>query len=151
MRSVVSVITLVFYSLSALVPRVALADPEIVTVRKGDTVPFDGTLFNVPAAAKLAVDLEFSEESCKVESDHALNIQGATLRLETQISDAKLRSCQDRSSLMEEISEERISLLEDQISRNKGLSPVALLASGMGGGILLTLASAWAVRQASTQ
>jgi hypothetical protein len=150
MRNVVSAITLTFYTLSAF-SREAIAGPEIVTVRKGDVVPFDGTLFNVTAAAKLAVDLEFNEETCKIESDHALGVQETTLRLETQISDAKLQACQERSSLMEEISAERISFLEDQLSKNRGPGPVVWLASGVGGGILLTLASAWAVRQASTQ
>ena len=56
-----------FLNYVLFVPTVAYADEEIATVEKGETVPFDGTLFSTAASAKILVELENNKEACLIE------------------------------------------------------------------------------------
>jgi hypothetical protein len=53
---------------------VSFADEKVTTLNTGDPAPFNGTLFNTQAAARLLTDLEFTQESCQIETNRLLGL-----------------------------------------------------------------------------
>ena len=60
----------------------AVLESVVTTVKKGDTVPFDGTLFSPGAAAELIVKLENNDEKCRIEIKRELDLQNAKFDLD---------------------------------------------------------------------
>ena len=98
-----------------LVPSLAYADEEVTSIKEGDVAPFDGTLFNIEAAARLLIDLEFSKESCKIETDRQLQLQSSQFHLELDVLQASKDSLQYRHDEMMSIRQDRIEYLEKKI------------------------------------
>jgi len=46
--------------------------PQIVAVKKGTTVPFDGTLLNDMAAAKMIAEKEYDKKKCDLDKEYDL-------------------------------------------------------------------------------
>jgi hypothetical protein len=60
---------LLFFCLvfSLLAPNIAYAEENtVLSVKKGDPVPFDGVLLSLDAAARVLNDKRFSDEECDV-------------------------------------------------------------------------------------
>ena len=86
-KKIITVITLFVYMFCSL-PAVAYAgEPEqkIMTIRKGQPAPYSGTLFNTAAAARLQVDLQFTEASCNIETDRQLGLLRSKLQLDIDL------------------------------------------------------------------
>ena len=58
---------------------------RITTLRLGEPAPFAGTLFSTKAAAKLMVDLKFTQETCNLEIDRRLGLLRADMQLKLDI------------------------------------------------------------------
>jgi hypothetical protein len=146
-----------FYTL--LVPCVAYADTppadtddleRITTLRLGDPAPFAGTLFSTRAAAKLMVDLKFTQETCGLEIDRRLGILSAGMQLKLDICQGRYESLNTKHTSLMAIRADQISFLESKIKSPPWYeSGEFWFAMGVVGGILITVGAGYAIGQAS--
>ena len=131
------------------VPNDALGEEIVTTVTEGQPAPFDGTLFNTEAAARLLTELQFTEQSCQIEIDRQLGLQEARLQFEID----KLNSVIDTSAALStqrlEIRDEHIDLLTQDLVKQRKPNQTAWFATGVASGIALTVFSGWAIGQAA--
>ena len=134
-------------------PAVAYADePEqkITTLRKGQPAPFSGTLFNTAAAARLQVDLQFTEESCKLETQRELGLIKSKLQLDIDLLKAQLSSQQQLHQDVLLIKNDQIKFLEGYSLEAKWYeSNEFWLVTGLVAGIAVTAIAGWSLGQAN--
>ncbi len=121
---------------------------RITTLRLGEPAPFAGTLFSTKAAAKLMVDLKFTQETCNLEIDRRLGLLRADMQLKLDILQGSYDSLQTKHTSLMKVKDEQIDFLGEQIK------PVVWYESGefwfaMGvvGGILITIGAGYALGQ----
>ena len=126
----------------------AEAREKVTTLRLGEPAPFAGTLFSTKAAAKLMVDLKFTQETCNLEIDRRLGLLRGDMQLKLDILQGSYDSLQTKHTSLIQIKNDQIDFLEEKIK------PVAWYESGefwfaMGvvGGILITVGAGYALGQ----
>lgn len=151
-KKIISIFTLFVYVFCAM-PAVAYADePEqkITTLRKGQPAPFSGTLFNTAAAARLQVDLQFTEESCKLETQRELGLIKSKLQLDIDLLKAQLSSQQQLHQDVLLIKNDQIKFLEGYSLEAKWYeSNEFWLVTGLVAGIAVTAIAGWSLGQAN--
>ena len=150
-KKCISIVTIFAYLL-CMMPIAAWADDseeKITSVRKGQTVPYNGTLFSTAAAAHLQVDLKFTEQSCRIETDRQLGILRSKLQLDIDLLSARLNS---QTQLHEDIlkaKNDQIKFLESYSLETKWYkSNEFWLVTGLISGIAVTAVAGWALGQA---
>jgi hypothetical protein len=147
-----------FTAYTVFLPTMALADPpsvapdtpSIVTLKLGDPAPFDGTLFNTKAAAKLLIDLEYSSSTCKLEKDRELGILRSNLQLKIDLCYASRDAQKFRFDETLKIRNGQISFLESQLRPAPWYeSGEFWFAVGLLGGVLITVGAGYAIGQVS--
>ena len=79
-------LTIFFFLCASLIsPTLLMLEKRLQQLKKGQPAPFDGTLFNTEAAARLLIDLEFSQEACQIETTRQLQLQSAQFHLEIDV------------------------------------------------------------------
>ena len=123
---------------------------KVSQLRKGQHAPFAGVLLSDTAAARLFGEIKFSERECNLRLSRELKIN--TLQFTSQLDALKLRLDIEntRTTALLGVKDERIKFLE------KNWRPTPWYESGefwfsMGivSGILITVASAYALGQAA--
>lgn len=151
-KKCISVITLLMY-VFCTVPTIAHADEpdqKITTLRKGQPAPYDGTLFNTSAAARLQIDLKFTEESCNIETSRQLGLLRSKLQLDIDLLDARLKSQQKLHSDILFIKNDQIKFLESYSLEQKWYeSNEFWLVTGLVAGIAVTAIAGWSLGQAN--
>ena len=114
---------------------------DVVTLKKGDSAPFDGTLLSPEAAAKLLANSESDLSKCKAD----MQIQKKSLEnkydLDTGLLKVELDTCKLERDRQKKIYEEHIELLE-QRSR-PAWEDNLLFAGGVLTGVGVVVLSAW--------
>ena len=151
-KKIITAITLFVYMFCSL-PVVAYAEePEqkITTIRKGQTAPYTGTLFNTAAAARLQVDLQFTEASCRIETDRQLGLLRSKLQLDVDLLKAQLSSQQQLHRDVLRIKNDQIKFLEGYSLETKWYdSNEFWLVTGLVAGIAVTAIAGWSLGQAN--
>ena len=122
---------------------------KVSQLRKGQHAPFAGILLSDTAAAKLFADLKFTERECQLRLTRELKIN--TLQLTSQLNAFKLRLEIEttRSTSLLAVKDERIKFLEENWRPTPWYeSGEFWFAMGVVGGILITVASGYAISQA---
>ena len=97
---------------------------DVVTLRKGEKAPFDGTLLSPQAASKIITESDFTLEKCLIDSRREKSLLEAKLTLDTKNAEAKLAACTLKYAEMEKIYEQQINYLEKRAIRPTWESPV---------------------------
>ena len=119
-------------------------------MRKGQPAPFSGTLFNTAAAARLQVDLQFTEESCKLETQRELGLLKSKLQLDIDLLKAQLSSQQQLHQDVLLIKNDQIKFLEGYSLEAKWYeSNEFWLVTGLVAGIAVTAIAGWSLGQAN--
>ena len=151
-KKIITAITLFVYMFCSL-PVVAYAEePEqkITTIRKGQPAPYTGTLFNTAAAARLQVDLQFTEASCRIETDRQLGLLRSKLQLDVDLLKAQLSSQQQLHQDVLRIKNDQIKFLEGYSLETKWYdSNEFWLVTGLVAGIAVTAIAGWSLGQAN--
>jgi len=124
-------------------------EEKIVTLQVGDTAPFSGTLFSTAAAAKIAIDLENTQQACQIKIEQATAIKEAEMQYLVDVEKIRLDFCEKRSEEILIVKNDHIDLLNTQIKRRGSPSASAWYVGGIVTGILATSFGVWAVSQAS--
>lgn len=120
----------------------ATADENVVTLKKGEPAPFDGTLLAPSAAAELLVKSEGDLATCLIDSQKKLDVLEADKNFEIQTAEAKLARCTFEATKKQELYEERIQWLEKRVSPPSWRAPV-LFGSGVAVGFGVIVLSTW--------
>ena len=107
----------------------AFAD-DIVTIRKGEKAPFDGTLLSPDAAAKIITETDYTLEKCLIDSRREKSMLDAKLTLERKNVEAELAACTLKYTEMEKLFAQQIDYLEKRASVPQWQSP-AYFAGGV--------------------
>lgn len=136
-------------ALGIAAPSVAHADEVVTTVTKGERVPFDGTLFNTEAAAKLLSDLKFTEHQCQIRTEKELGEQKARMQFQIDKLEAKVELGETLCDQRLSIRDEQINMLITDLERARKPNRTGWYVGGVVSGIALTVLSGWAVGQAA--
>ena len=126
--------------LSLLVPNVAYTqDNTVLSVKKGDPVPFDGVLLSLDAAAKVLNDKRFSDEECDLRLEYQLNLLKENYELQLDFKDIEITSWKDRYESMMILKTAENDRLTDLIVKQKPSQGPLWVALGFGVGTLTSL------------
>ena len=150
MKSLVSIFLFMLVVFIAACPSNAHAGEQMTVMIEGEEAPFDGTLFNTEAAARILSELKFSKETCEVETKRALDLQAAQYDLKIDRLQASYDSLKYKHDELMKIKDGQIQFYEKELLRPR-MSGNAWFAIGVGSGVLLTVASGYALNQASTR
>lgn len=121
-KAIANLVLIAFTVYSVTLPTIAYADDtpppqeeKVVTIKQGDPAPFTGTLFNTTAAARLMVDLEFTQQTCKVETDRQLGLLKADLQLKIDLCTARNEALTLQLTEITQIKNDQIEFLENQL------------------------------------
>ena len=143
---------LVLYVSSFLIfSPISFADEQVTTIEKGDPAPFNGTLFNTEAAARLLTNLEFSQETCQIEIDRQLDLKTAQLELKIDNLNSSLSGCTQRYKDILKIKNDQIIFLDDQLKKSSPNNKVLWFAIGIASGVIITGVAGWSLGQISSQ
>ena len=106
-----------------LLAGLAYAD-DIVTLNKGESAPFTGTLLSPSAAAKVLVESDSSIQRCRIEAEKAASLAEAKYNLEIGNKDASLAACHLKYTEMSRLYEEQLKFLERQAVMPQWETPV---------------------------
>ena len=108
---------------------------EVVTLDKGDTAPFSGTLLSPDAAAKILVDSDYSLQKCLIDAEKNLALQKSELEFQLKNKEASLAACTLKYTQMEALYEKQIVFLEKQAVQPEWAKPLWFIggvAAGIG-------------------
>jgi len=126
--------------LSLLAPNVAYAqDNTVLSVKKGDTVPFDGVLLSLDAAAKVLNDKRFTDEECDLRLEYQLSLLKENYELQLDFKDIEITSWKDRYESMMILKAAENDRLTDLIVKQKPSQGPLWVALGFGVGTLTSL------------
>jgi hypothetical protein len=135
--------------LGSLCLSTASANDQIVTLKKNDPAPFNGTLFSTSAAARIAIELENKDIVCGLKISEAVDKQKAFDKFQLDLKQASLDACNEKYTVVVDLKERQIDNLTEQLKKNTGPQPVWWFSAGIVGGVAVTVLSAWALSQAS--
>lgn len=127
--------------------------PKIAPVKKGEKAPFQGTIFNEAASAKIIVDLQNSEQQCQIKTNKELEKQQARHDLEMINLKAAKEATERREKEIVSLKNEQIKFLQEQnikVAKKEKNVPAIIagsLAGGVLAGVLLTVAAAFVVKE----
>lgn len=150
-------VTTVLCCLLLVVPTYAYADTidevtrgKVTQVQKGQSAPFEGVLLSQKAAATLFADIKFSKKECQLLIEKELRLNTAKLSTDLKALDFRLGVEIKRYESLMEIKNSRISFLEENWRPEPWYqSGEFWLATGIITGIAITVASGYALGQAS--
>ena len=126
--------------LRLLVPNVVYAqDNTVLSVKKGDPVPFDGVLLSLDAAAKVLNDKRFTDEECDLRLEYQLNLLKENYELQLDFKDIEITSWKDRYESMMILKTAENDRLTDLIVKQKPSQGPLWVALGFGVGTLTSL------------
>ena len=126
--------------LSLLIPNVAYAQNNtVLSVKKGDPVPFDGVLLSLDAAAKVLNDKRFTDEECDLRLEYQLSLLKENYELQLDFKDIEITSWKDRYESMMILKTAENDRLTDLIVKQKPSQGPLWVALGFGVGTLTSL------------
>ena len=120
----------------------AFAGDEVITLKKGEKAPWDGTLVSPAAAAKMIAKGEADLATCLADSKRDLEVLQAEKSFELQTAEAKLARCTFESTKKEELYLERIEWLEKRTNPPSWQGPTTFVG-GVVVGMGVVALSAW--------
>ena len=120
----------------------AFAGDEVITLKKGEKAPWDGTLVSPEAAAKMIAKGETDLATCLADAKKDKDILKAEKDFEIQTVEAKLARCTFESTRKEELYLERIEWLEKKTNPPSWQGPTTFVG-GVIVGMGVVALSAW--------
>ena len=120
----------------------AFAGDEVITLKKGEKAPWDGTLVSPSAAARMLAKGEADLATCLADAKKDKAILIAEKDFEIQTAEAKLAKCTFESARKEELYLERIEWLEKKTNPPSWQGPTTFVG-GVIVGMGVVALSAW--------
>ena len=120
----------------------AFAGEEVITLKKGEKAPWDGTLVSPAAAARMLAKGEADLATCLADAKRDKAVLEAQKNFEIQTVEAKLAKCTFESTRKEELYLERIEWLEKKTNPPSWQAPTTFVG-GVIVGMGVVALSAW--------
>ena len=120
----------------------AFAGDEVITLKKGEKAPWDGTLMSPSAVARVLAKEEAYLATCLADAKRDKAILTAEKDFEIQTAEAKLAKCTFQSAEKEKLYLERIDWLENKTNLPSWQAPVTF-GTGVVIGMATVVLSAW--------
>tara|TARA_R110001583_G_scaffold12000_1_gene53470 strand:- start:5510 stop:5962 length:453 start_codon:yes stop_codon:yes gene_type:complete len=115
---------------------------DSVSIRKGESAPFSGTLLTDKSAATLLVNAELCEEKVKIEYQIRLDKLNAKYKLSEELWKIQLESQQSRYNIVVESQDRQLDYLLKANTKPTISREVAFII-GIASGVVLATASAY--------
>ncbi len=142
-----------------ILPKTLSANPysvgKVFSIKEGQKAPFSGTLMDNNAVAKIIAEQDSQKEQCSIEKERELSLQKAKNDLETSNIKASKEATEERSKEIINLKNEQIKFLQNQAinvsKKEKNMSAILAgsIAGGVVAGVLLTIAAAFVLKEAS--
>jgi len=136
----------VYLALWVAAPAVAMAeevetfpDYVVLPVEAGDTVPFEGVLLSLDAAAKILTEKKYEDVECDLRLEYELQIQKDNYELLLSYKDIEIASWTDKYEAMMILKTTENERLYDLVTKTKPGSEPFMVALGFGIGTLTSL------------
>ena len=123
----------------ALAEEEAPSSYDVVSIKAGEPAPFDGVLFTMEAAAKIAVDKKFEGAECDLRIEYELNLQEQRFTLQLDLKDVEIHSWKDKYESMMILKTAENDHLMELVLKQKPAKDPFLVALGFGIGTLTSL------------
>ena len=120
-----------------LLSSLAFGNEGVVTLKKGDRAPFEGTLLSAEAAAKIITTSDSELQECLINAKRDLALQQTQLTYEKKNVEASLAACTLKQTEMEKLYEKQIENLEKQAVKPKWEAPTYFAAGILTGAALI--------------
>ena len=114
-------------------------DYTVLPVEAGDTVPFEGVLLSLDAAAKILADKTFKEAECSLRVEYELSIQKEKYELLLSYKEIELLSWKNKYEAMMILKSAENDRLYDLVTKSKPGREPFMVALGFGIGTLTSL------------
>lgn len=143
---------IVIFCLICYIPTQCFADdlqPKITSIKQGQSAPFDGVLLNVPAAAKIFAEKDYSLDECKLQITYEVEKEkNRTQELLDKELNSRKYSDERYTQIIELKEKELIDLRNLHIDEKPDYS-IWWYSGGVVTGIALTVAITFAVQKYS--
>jgi hypothetical protein len=136
----------VYLALWLAAPAMAMAeeietfpDYVVLPIEAGDTVPFDGVLLSLDAAAKILTEKKFEDAECALRLEYELQIQKENYELLLSYKDIEIASWTDKYEAMMILKTAENDRLYNLVTKTKPGSEPFMVALGFGIGTLTSL------------
>ena len=141
-----SIKSFIFVVFSILFSTPAMGGEEGATLLEGQAAPFDGTIFNTEAAARLLIDLELTVESCDIKIREEVERTEARYQLDIDTITASRDALQQRYDETLLIKNDQIDWLEMQVAK-PSTSRQLWFVAGILTGAAVAIGSGYAMHQ----
>ena len=112
---------------------------EIVSLKAGDSAPFDGVFLSTAAAAKVLTGKKFEGAECDLRVEYELQAQGTHFQLQLDFKDAEIQSWGDKYESMMILKSEEITRLQEFAMKPKPAAGPWFVALGFAIGTATSL------------
>ena len=103
---------------------------EVISVKKGDPVPFDGVLLSPELAAKIITDKKFEDAECDLRIGYELHLQELRYQLQLDYKDVEIHAWKDKYESMMIIKSTEIDRLHELTINSKPNQHTPLIFAG---------------------
>jgi len=142
LRKILSLYLIIFMMSPALVLAEEVEtfpDYVVLPIEAGDTVPFDGILLSLDAAAKIVTEKKFESAECDLRISYELRIQEEKYQLLLDYKDIEVDSWKDKYESMMILKVAENDRLTELVLKQKPARGPLLVALGFGIGTLTSL------------
>lgn len=143
---------LVFLALTiAITPAISVAKGKVFSIKKGQTAPFEGTLFDLQASADITVRLENHKAQCDLKLQREKEVCENASNYKLNLKIAEYEALKQRHDDILGIKNEQINFLQKKAMRDVPWYENNKLwfAVGVAAGFAISLGSAYAWGQVS--
>lgn len=133
-----------------LLPLSHAKENSIADVKKGDAAPFTGVLMSNDVATKLYLDSKFSSKECDIKIREKIDIEKLSCKKDKSLLSSELSIERRKYEKILSLKNDRIRFLEKKWNPSPWYeSGEFWFATGLVSGLLITIASGYALSQAS--
>ena len=109
----VILVSFVFVSSSAIAQTTTSTSGKFTFLNKGDSAPFEGTLFDPEALAKIMTDKKISQKECELKSGYEKELIKVSCKKDTDLLNTELEIETKKYNLIVEAQQEEIKTLRN--------------------------------------
>jgi hypothetical protein len=94
---------------------IVFAEEKIISIKKGDSAPFDGSLLSPDSVARILAEKEYQDKKCLLDKEFALARQQAKCDLDVNRCKVERDICNEKYNSMMKIRDEEIKRLQDLV------------------------------------
>lgn len=137
-KEIAILISLIFLSSSAIAQTTTSTSGKFTLVKKGEQAPFDGTLFDPVATAKIISERKTAESYCRLRMQYEKDLANAVCKRNTDIISSELEIERKKHKLIVGAQKEEIETLRD-LAKGSDNTLWAIIGFALGAGTSIAI------------